>query len=74
MLQLKSFPPGFQRNADRLRRFEQEAQAAGALNHPNILAIYDVTSVGQRFLVNSNAGAPPLQITVVINWTESPKR
>ena len=29
-------------DAERLRRFEQEAQAAGALNHPNILAIHDI--------------------------------
>ena len=29
-------------NPDRVRRFEHEARAAAALNHPNILAVYDV--------------------------------
>src|ERR1043165_6568463 len=29
-------------NQDRLQRFEQEAQAAGTLSHPNILAIFDL--------------------------------
>jgi len=29
-------------DTDRLRRFEQEARAAGALNHPSVLAVYDV--------------------------------
>jgi serine/threonine protein kinase/Tol biopolymer transport system component len=39
---IKVLPPSFSQDADRLRRFEQEAQATGTLNHPNILAVYDV--------------------------------
>src|SRR5437870_12042333 len=39
---IKVMPASFSQDTDRLRRFEQEAQAAGALNHPNILAVYDV--------------------------------
>jgi len=39
---IKVLPAELSQNADRLRRFEQEAQAAGALNHPNILAVCDV--------------------------------
>jgi len=39
---LKLIRPASSENADHLRRFEQEARAAAALNHPNILAIYDV--------------------------------
>ena len=37
-------PPSFSQDADRLRRFEQEARAAGVLNHPNITAVYDIGS------------------------------
>ena len=39
---VKVLPPSFAKDADRLRRFEQEARMVGALNHPNILAIFDV--------------------------------
>src|SRR5260221_4745536 len=39
---IKVLPPAFSRDAERLRRFEQEARAAAALNHPNILAVYDI--------------------------------
>ena len=38
---LKVLPASFSQDADRLRRFEHEAQAAGGLNHPNITAVYD---------------------------------
>jgi eukaryotic-like serine/threonine-protein kinase len=39
---IKVLPPKFSQNPDRLRRFEQESRAAGALNHPNLLIIHDV--------------------------------
>ena len=39
---LKILPESFAREPDRLRRFEQEARAVAALNHPNILAIHDI--------------------------------
>jgi non-specific serine/threonine protein kinase len=49
---IKVLPRVFAEDADRLRRFEQEARAAGALNHPNILAVFDIGShEGSPFLV-----------------------
>jgi Tol biopolymer transport system component len=39
---MKVLPAGFASDPDRLQRFEQEARAAAALNHPNILAVYDI--------------------------------
>src|ERR1700679_2755964 len=38
---IKVLPAAFAHDAERLRRFQQEAQAVAALNHPNILAIHD---------------------------------
>jgi serine/threonine protein kinase len=49
---VKILPASFAADADKLRRFEQEARAAGALNHPNILAIYDIgVESGAPYLV-----------------------
>jgi eukaryotic-like serine/threonine-protein kinase len=39
---IKILPASFASDADRLRRFEQEARSVAALNHPNILAVYDI--------------------------------
>ena len=39
---VKVLPAAYSADPDRLRRFEQEARAAAALNHPNILAVYDI--------------------------------
>ena len=39
---IKVLPASFSGDASRLRRFEQEARAAGLLNHPNVTAVFDV--------------------------------
>ena len=59
---LKILPESFALDADRLRRFEQETQAVAALNHPNILAIYDVGQHnGAPFLVSELLEGEPLR-------------
>ncbi len=46
---IKVLPPSLTSDPERLHRFEQEARAAAALNHPNILAVYEI---------NHHEGAP----------------
>src|SRR6516225_6746380 len=49
---IKVLPEAFSADPSRVRRFEQEARAAGVLNHPNILAVYDVgTHEGSPYIV-----------------------
>ena len=66
---IKVLPVEVAADAERLRRFEQEARAASALNHPNILVVHDVgsasipaDSVGEG-LPPSRAGASPAPTT-----------
>ena len=50
---IKVLPSSLSENIDRLNRFEQEAQAAGSLNHPNILVIYHIgTHEGAPYIVS----------------------
>ena len=49
----KDLPAGLSADKDRLARFEQEAQTAGALNHPNILVIHHIdTHDGAPYIVS----------------------
>src|SRR5262245_62198258 len=48
---LKLLLSEFTRNEDRVRRFQQEARAASALNHPNILTIYEIGQTDDRHYI-----------------------
>ena len=50
---VKVLRPSVSGDPDRVRRFEQEARAAGLLNHPNITAVYDIgSSEGSLYVVS----------------------
>jgi serine/threonine protein kinase len=62
---IKVLPQAFAADADRRRRFLQEAQAAGALNHPNILSIHDVNFEGDTpFLVTELVEGSTLRLAI----------
>src|SRR5205085_1981964 len=48
---LKLLPSQFTKDAERVRRFQQEARAASALNHPNIITIHEIGQVEERHFI-----------------------
>ncbi len=62
---IKIIRPSSSQNPDHLRRFELEARAAAALNHPNILAIYDVGFEGSSpYIVSELLEGKTLRIRI----------
>ena len=56
---VKLLPEEFAADPDRLARFEREARAAAALNHPHIAAVHDVGfENGTHFMVQEHRGGP----------------
>ena len=77
---LKFLTLSFTKDADRLRRFEREARAASALNHPNILTIHEIGEVdGHRFIatefidgetLRQKIAAGPLKVNEALHIVE----
>src|SRR5262245_33698120 len=64
---IKVLPARFSADPDRLRRFEQEAEAAGALNHPNITIVYDVgTHDGSPYVVQELLEGESLRTALMV--------
>jgi eukaryotic-like serine/threonine-protein kinase len=69
---LKLLPAYLTSDADRLRRFEQEACAASALNHPNILTIYEIGETdGTRFIATEFIEGETLRQRLARNSTKT---
>ncbi len=73
---IKVLPASFSNDADRLRRFEQEARAAGLLNHPNITIVYDIgtsTDGGAPYVVQELLEGETLRAEMA-GWRLSPRK
>ncbi|MGH9839360.1 MAG: serine/threonine-protein kinase [Blastocatellia bacterium] len=56
---IKLLPAEFTADADRVRRFEQEARAASALNHPNIITIHEIGQTPASLFAELHKHGPP---------------
>jgi serine/threonine protein kinase/Tol biopolymer transport system component len=76
---IKVLPAAFSEDPDRLRRFEQEARATAALNHPNILAVHDIGIEGNAPFIVSELlegqtlreqlrGATPIPVRTAVGY------
>jgi eukaryotic-like serine/threonine-protein kinase len=71
---LKILPAELASNRDRMRRFEQEATAAAALNHPNIAHIYEIgDSNGVHFIAMEFVDGKTLRAKIHTERTELKK-
>ncbi|MCP5113143.1 MAG: serine/threonine protein kinase, partial [bacterium] len=62
---LKVLPESMARDTERVQRFGREAKAASALNHPNIVAVYDIgTESGVSFIVSELVEGASLRETI----------
>jgi len=48
---IKILPGAYTQHADRVHRFVKEAKAASALNHPNILTVYEIGRAGDQYFI-----------------------
>jgi Tol biopolymer transport system component len=59
---IKVLPAAFSQDADRLKRFEQEARSASALNHPNIVTIHEIGQAnGSSYIAMELVDGPSLR-------------
>jgi eukaryotic-like serine/threonine-protein kinase len=72
---IKVLPAALAADADRLRRFEKEARAASALNHPNIVTIYDAgTTAGVSWIAMERIEGENLRTLLVQGALSARKR
>lgn len=75
---IKTVPPAFAEDSERLRRLENEARAAASLNHPNIATLYSVEEIdGLLFITMEHIDGQPmrelitpggLHLDAFLNW------